>query len=167
MAIPRVTSLSMAIRCNRRTPNATPLFSYTGAFLISPLPIESSYMPKNTPLCITLVQANSPDFQLIERFKSGESSAFDLLYHRHRDRVHGVILSVVYNPEDALDLTQEVFLKAYQGLRHFKRASQFYSWLYRIAINHCIEHISRQSKHRVLSDEPFSDEVFCYEPVHP
>ena len=107
-----------------------------------------------------------PDSALIVRFQSGESGVFDLLYHRPRDRIHEVILSVVCNPEDALDITQEVFLKAYQKLSGFKRASQFYSWLYRIAVNRCIDHMRRQSKHRVLIDEPFSDETFYYEPVH-
>ena len=108
-----------------------------------------------------------PDSALISRFQSGESGVFNLLYLRHRDRIHGVILSVVCNPEDALDLTQEVFLKAYQGLDTFKGGSQFYSWLYRIAVNRCIDYMRRQSKHSVLIDEPFSDEAFPYEPAHP
>ena len=108
---------------------------------------------------------DSPDSVLISRFQSGELGAFDLLYHR--DRIHGVVLSVISNPEDALDLTQEVFLKAYQHLDTFKRASQFYSWLYRIAINRCIDHMRRQSKHRVLIDEPFSEEMFYRESASP
>ena len=59
----------------------------------------SPFQPMDTP----------PDSVLIARFQSGESGVFDSLYHRHRDRIHGVILSVVCNPEDALDITQEVF----------------------------------------------------------
>ena len=109
----------------------------------------------------------SPDSVLIARFQSGDVGVFDLLYHRHRDRVHGVILSVVCHPEDALDLTQEVFLKAYQRLDTFKHASQFYSWLYRIAINRCIDRMRRQSKHRVLINEPFCEETFHDAPVPP
>jgi RNA polymerase sigma-70 factor (ECF subfamily) len=97
----------------------------------------------------------SPDSVLIARFQSGDVGVFDLLYHRHRDRVHGVILYVFSNPDDALDLTQEVFLKAYQRLDSFKRLSQFYSWLYRIAINRCIDRMRRQSKHSVVIDAPF------------
>ena len=110
---------------------------------------------------------------------AGDARAFDLLYLRHRDRIHNVILSIVSHPEDALDLTQEVFLKAYQRLDTFKHAAQFYSWLYRstewitraieslIAINRCIDHKRRQSKHHVLINEPFSDEAFHCEPVNP
>ena len=107
------------------------------------------------------------DTDLIARFQAGESDVFDLLYRRHRDRIHNVILYVVSNPDDALDLTQEVFLKAYQKLAGFKRASQFYSWLYRIAVNQCIDHMRRQSKHRVLIDEPFCEETFHEKPVPP
>lgn len=109
----------------------------------------------------------SPDSVLIARFQSGELVAFDMLYRRHRDRVHGVILSVVCHPEDALDLTQEVFLKAYQCLDTFKHASQFYSWLYRIAINQCIDFMRRQSKHSVVIDAPFCEETFHEKPVPP
>ena len=99
----------------------------------------------------------SPDSVLIARFQSGDVGVFDLLYHRHRDRVHGVILSVVCHPEDALDLTQEVFLKAYQKLSRFKRLSQCYNWRYRIAVNQCIVHMRRQSKHSVVIDAPFCE----------
>ena len=110
---------------------------------------------------------DSPDSALVARFQSGRLDAFDFLYRRHCDRIHAVILSVVSNPEDALDLTQEVFLKAYQHLDTFKRASQFYSWLYRIAVNRCIDYMRRQSKHHVLIDEPFSEEMFYREPANP
>ena len=115
----------------------------------------------------TAIHSEPTDTTLIARFQSGESGVFDQLYHRHHSRIHGVILSVVCNPDDALDLTQEVFLKAYQGLTNFKRASAFYSWLYRIAINQCIDYMRRQAKHRVLSDEPFCEETFHTNPVSP
>ena len=108
-----------------------------------------------------------PDTVLILRFQAGETGVFDQLYLRHRDRIHAVILSIVPNPDDALDLTQEVFLKANQRLETVRRASQFYSWLYRIAVNQCIDHMRRQSKHRVLIDAPFSDEIFPDRSVHP
>ena len=107
------------------------------------------------------------DSELITRFQSGDFDTFAIFYHRHCNRVRGVILSVVSNPEDALDLTQEVFLKAYQRLDTFKRASQFYSWLYRIAINRCIDHMRRQSKHHMVINKPFCEETFYREPVNP
>ena len=105
------------------------------------------------------MSAPLPDSVLIPRFQSGDT--------RHHSRIHAVILSVVSNPDDALDLTQDVFLKAYQRLDTFKRASQFYSWLYRIAVNRCIDHMRRQSKHHVLIDDPFCEETFYRAPANP
>ena len=111
------------------------------------------------------MSAPLPDSVLITSVQSGEFGAFDVLYRRHYSRIHSVILSIVSNPEDALDLTQDVFLKAYQRLDTFKHASQFYSWLYRIAVNRCIDHMRRQSKHHVVIDEPFCEETFYREPA--
>ena len=119
--------------------------------------MPSSFQPADMP----------PDSDLILHFQAGESTVFDLLYLRHRDRIHGVIRSIVTYPDDALDLTQEVFLKAYQRLDTYKHASQFYSWLYRIAINCCIDHMRRQSKRAWFSDKPISTEVLYHQPVHP
>ena len=115
----------------------------------------------------TAIHSEPPDSVLIARFQAGDPSVFDLLYLRHHDRIHAVILAIVCNPDDALDLKQEVFLKAYQRLHTFKHASQFYSWLYRIAVNQCIDYMRRQSKHRVLIDEPFCEETFHEKPVPP
>ena len=121
---------------------------------------------KESPGTIS-VGPHSSDTQIVGRFQRGDSTAFDFLYLRYRDRIYGVICSMISNREDALDITQDIFLKAYQALGNFKRASQFYSWLYRIAINCCIDHMRRQSKHGWLSDKPVSDEVFYHQPVHP
>ena len=133
----------------------------------APYQFESSYVPCSETRCPTLPDTVSTDVQLIERFQAGNSEVFNLLYRRYRDRTYGVICSIISNPDDALDITQDVFLKAYQGLQNFKKASQFYSWLYRIAINCCIDHMRRRSKHGVLSDKPVSDEVFYHQPANP
>ena len=111
------------------------------------------------------MSAPLPDSVLITRFRSGETSVFDQLYLRHR--IHGVIRSIIADPDDALDLTQEVFLKAFKKFSEFTHAAQFYSWLYRIAVNQCIDFIRRQSKHSVLIDKPFCEETFHTNPVSP
>ena len=133
----------------------------------TPYQFESRSISDSGAKCLTSVEVGSPDVQLIQRFQEGDLEVFNLLYRRHRDRIYGVICSIVSNPEDALDITQDVFLKAYQALGNFKRASQFYSWLYRIAINCCIDFMRRQSKHAWLSGKPVSDEVFFHQPIHP
>ena len=114
---------------------------------------------KESPVTIA-VGPQSSDIQIVHRFQRGDSTAFDFLYLRYHERIYGVICSMISNREDALDITQDIFLKAYQALVDFKRASQFYSWLYRIAINCCIDHMRRQSKHGVLTNVPVSDDVF-------
>ena len=105
------------------------------------------------------VGPQSSDIQIVDHFQRGDSTVFHFLYRRYRDRIYGVICSIISNPDDALDITQDVFLKAYQGLQNFKKASQFYSWLYRIAINRCIDFMRRGAKHRMISNDPVSDDV--------
>lgn len=119
---------------------------------------NTSYVPISDSRL--LLETDSHDSALVERFQEGDSEAFDLLYLRYRSRIHGVVRAIISNPEDACDVTQDVFLKAYQGLDNFKGASQFYSWLYRITINRCIDYMRQRSKHRVISDDPVSDDVF-------
>jgi RNA polymerase sigma-70 factor (ECF subfamily) len=121
---------------------------------------------KESPGTIS-VGPHSSDTQIVDHFQRGDSTAFNFLYIRYRDRIYGVICSMISNREDALDISQDVFLKAYQALENFKRASQFYSWLYRIAINCCIDHMRRQSKRAWFSDKPISAEVLYHQPVHP
>ena len=124
--------------------------------------MEITTFQRSEKSCLSPIQVDSPDVRLVQRFQEGDSEVFNLLYLRYRDRIYGVICSMISNREDALDISQDVFLKAYQGLGNFKRVSQFYSWLYRIAINCCIDHMRRRSKHGVLSDKPVSDEVFYH-----
>ena len=125
--------------------------------------MEITTFRRSEKSCLSPIQIDSPDVRLVQRFQEGDSEVFNLLYLRYRDRIYGVICSMISNREDALNISQDVFLKAYQGLGNFKRVSQFYSWLYRIAINCCIDHIRRRSKHAWLRDKPISDE----EPAHP
>ena len=96
---------------------------------------------------------------LIERFQGGDTAVFDQLFVRYRPRIRRVIGSIILNPEDTADLTQDVFLRAYQGLTGFRKGSQFYSWLYRIAINRCIDFMRHQATRKLIADDPSCDEV--------
>lgn len=75
------------------------------------------------------------DARLIEDCREGDVSAFDEIVRRHKDRLYNVIYRFVGNHEDALDVAQEAFVRAYQGLRDFRGGSQVYTWLYSIAAN--------------------------------
>lgn len=113
---------------------------------------------KITPLRST-DRDHDDEVALIERFQSGDTAVFDQLFVRYRPRIRRVIGSIILNPEDTADLTQDVFLRAYQGLTGFKKGSQFYSWLYRIAINRCIDFMRQKATRKLIADEPSCDEV--------
>ncbi|MBT8446439.1 MAG: RNA polymerase sigma factor RpoE [Gammaproteobacteria bacterium] len=77
----------------------------------------------------------STDQALVERVQRGDSRAFDLLVQKYQTRIVKLVSRYVREPNDALDIAQEAFLKAYRALPNFRGDSAFYTWLYRIAIN--------------------------------
>jgi RNA polymerase sigma-70 factor (ECF subfamily) len=84
------------------------------------------------------------DEELVAAFQGGDAAAFDVLVGRWDRRIHGAIYRVVGPDEDARDLCQEAFLKAYRGLGTFKMEARFSSWLYQIAINVCRDRLRRR-----------------------
>ncbi len=89
------------------------------------------------------------DLELVDKFQKGEQQAFNQLVLRYQKKIHDLVYRMIRNNQDALDLAQEVFVKAYHNLNGFKKESTFYTWLYRIAMNLSINH-SRQKKLRQL-----------------
>ena len=81
--------------------------------------------------------AAEEDLALVRRIQAGEEQAFDELVRRHQDHVYAVAYRMVPTAEDALDLSQDVFLKAYRGLDRFKTDSSFSTWIHRITLNAC------------------------------
>ena len=75
------------------------------------------------------------DDQLVDRAEAGDAQAFETLVIRYQDRVYNLLCRLTGSGEDAEDLTQETFLKAYRALSSFRRGSKFYTWLFRIAVN--------------------------------
>lgn len=76
-----------------------------------------------------------PDHLLVRRVQQGDKKAFDLLYVKYRHRIAGLVSRFVFDSHEVQDVTQEAFIKAYRALGSFRGDSQFYTWLYRIAIN--------------------------------
>ncbi|MGQ9486879.1 MAG: RNA polymerase sigma factor [Armatimonadota bacterium] len=93
--------------------------------------------------------ANSTDadHQAIERFLAGDASAFEELYHRYQSYVYNVVYGVVQDPDDARDITQDVFLHVYDSLSRFRGGSALSTWLYRVAVNAAITHVRKQKRH--------------------
>jgi RNA polymerase sigma-70 factor (ECF subfamily) len=82
--------------------------------------------------------------ELVRACQAGEREAFDILVERHRRTVYQLCYRFVGNHEDASDLSQEVFLRAYRGLRNFKGGSSIATWLYRIGVNACLNRVSQK-----------------------
>ena len=75
------------------------------------------------------------DRELVERARGGDKRAFDLLVLKYQQKVANLVGRYIRDPSETLDVTQEVFIKAYKALKNFRGESAFYTWLYRIAIN--------------------------------
>jgi len=83
----------------------------------------------------------SIDHKLVRRVQEGDKTAFDLLVKKYQHKIIGLIGRYVYDHHEAMDVSQEAFIKAYRALPKFRGDSAFYTWLYRIAINTAKNHL--------------------------
>jgi len=83
---------------------------------------------------------NDSDILLVRRLKQGDQRAFNQIVNRYQQRLYYLALRMVNNHEDAADISQDAFVKAYEGLSKFHENSSLYTWLYRIVINSAINH---------------------------
>jgi RNA polymerase sigma-70 factor, ECF subfamily len=97
---------------------------------------------------------------LVDACLSNQPGAFDLVVERHRRAVYQLCYRFVSNHEDASDLSQEVFLRAYRGLRRFRREASLATWLYRIGVNVCLNRVAAKTTLAKLS-EPIDDRQFA------
>ena len=96
------------------------------------------------------------DSDLVSRAAGGDSTAFQALVEQHRAMVYRVAYQFAGNHFDAEDIAQEVFLKVYRSLDRFRQDAQLTSWLYRIAMNACIDH---RRRHVSAASVPFGEEA--------
>jgi len=96
---------------------------------------------------------------LIEACLAGRSGAFDLVVERHRRSVYQLCWRFVGNHEDASDLSQDIFLRAYKGLRSFRGQSSLATWLYRIGVNVCLNRVGAKADKitEAIDDRQFVD----------
>lgn len=88
----------------------------------------------------------STDKELVKRVQKGEKGAFDLLVLKYEHKIVNLVMRYVRDPETALDISQEAFIKAYRALPRFRGDSAFYTWLYRIAVNTAKNHLAAQRR---------------------
>ena len=89
--------------------------------------------------------------QLIRRAQQGDNSAFEQLLLAHQKKVYNLCLRMAANPDDALDLSQEAFIRAFNSLASFRGESKFSVWLYRLTSNICIDFLRRKKRRQETS----------------
>jgi len=95
---------------------------------------------------------------LVSAAKSGDQKAFEDLMKKYRKSVYYMLLKMVYNPDDAEDLTQEAFAKAFTSLHKFDSKFAFSTWLFRIATNNCIDFIRKKKLLTYSIDQPVDED---------
>lgn len=95
--------------------------------------------------------SRSEELALIQRAQDGDTGAYDELVRRHQERIYATIYHMTSNHEDANDLAQETFIKAYSALKSFKGDSSFFTWVYRIAVNKTINFLKQRKNRSAMS----------------
>ncbi len=92
------------------------------------------------------MSSGSTDKELVKRVQKGDKGAFDLLVLKYEQKIVNLVMRYVRDPEQALDISQEAFIKAYRALPRFRGDSAFYTWLYRIAVNTAKNYLAAQRR---------------------
>lgn len=96
--------------------------------------------------------------KVLDRARSGDKTAYRRLVEAYQDRLFGLVLSLVHDREQAEDLTQEIFVKVWFALDSFEGESAFYTWIYRIASNHCLDYLRKRRPIQISIDRPVTEE---------
>src|SRR5262252_3603973 len=102
--------------------------------------------------------SSADDPKLVRAAQRGDMGAFEELVARHRDKIYARALSMMRNEQDAIDLSQEAWVKGWQRLRQFQGESSFGTWMTRIVINLCLDQLRKQKRQRSESIEEMDEE---------
>jgi RNA polymerase sigma-70 factor (ECF subfamily) len=111
--------------------------------------------------------AADPDWEALRRVAAGDVEAFGPLVERHQERLRRLCARLLGDPEEARDAAQEVFLRAFRKAGSFRPDGQVFTWLYRIAVNHCLNRLRRRRLVRFLALEPEDAEEPARDPADP
>jgi len=107
-----------------------------------------------------LKSEHESDQRLVVRAQQGDKRAFDVLVLKYQQRIASVVSRYLRDQDEVADVTQEAFIKAYRALANFRGDAQFYTWLYRIAINTAKNHLVAKSRRPPNTDKDISDGEF-------
>src|SRR5258708_39865020 len=102
--------------------------------------------------------SSARDEQLVRAAQQGDMAAFEELVARHRDKIYARAFSMMRNEEEAIDLSQEAWIKGWQRLRQFQGEAGFATWMTRIVINLCLDQLRKQKRQRAESIEAMDEE---------
>jgi len=102
--------------------------------------------------------SSAEDPELVGRAQRGDMTAFEELVVRHRDKIYARAFSMMRNEEEAIDLSQEAWVKGWQRLQQFQGEAGFGTWMTRIVINLCLDQLRKQKRHRTESIEAMDEE---------
>jgi len=105
------------------------------------------------------------DWSYVQRVQAGDVAAFDFLVTKYRERLFSIVYNLTSNREDAADLTQEAFIKAFSSIKRFRGKSSFFTWLYRIAVNTTLSQLKKHRLRRFFSLENLHEEASSSEIV--
>ena len=112
------------------------------------------------------MSAKTDDQRLVERVQGGDKTAFDVLVLKYQHKIVKLVMRYVHDQAEALDVTQEAFIKAYRALPKFRGDSAFYTWLYRIAINTAKNHIVAMKRRPMEYDLDLQESGGYETPTH-
>ena len=106
------------------------------------------------------------DFSLIKRFIEGDETTFRTLVYRHKEKVRNIVYLTMNYSDSVDDIAQEVFITVYKNLKYFRFESQFTTWLYRITINKCRDHLRKLKIRNIFTPIKDIEEVHGYNHIN-
>jgi len=93
-----------------------------------------------------LINIDSDDIEIIDSFKKGNEHAFNILVNKYQKKIYWIVRKMVLDHDDANDITQDIFIKIHSSLKDFRGDSKFFTYIYKISVNFCLNHISKKKR---------------------
>lgn len=93
-----------------------------------------------------LLNIDSDDVDIIESFKNGNQNAFNILVNKYQKKIYWIVRKMVLDHDEANDITQDIFIKIHSSLKDFRGDSKFFTYIYKISVNFCLNHISKKKR---------------------